>query len=40
MASKYKKELKKILNEGGKFADIGCGHGYSSALIAENYKNC
>ena len=30
----------KILNEGGKFADIGCGHGYSSALIAENYKNC
>ena len=29
-----------ILNNGGKFADIGCGHGYSSSIIAETYKNC
>ena len=29
-----------ILNHGGKFADIGCGHGYSSSIIAETYKNC
>ena len=29
-----------ILNRGGKFGDIGCGHGYSSSLIAETFKNC
>ena len=28
-----------LLNDGGKFADIGCGHGYSSSIIAETYKN-
>ena len=29
-----------ILDKGGKFADIGCGHGYSTSIIAETYKNC
>ena len=28
-----------ILNNGGKFADIGCGHGYSSLIIAETFEN-
>ena len=29
-----------ILESGGKFADIGCGHGYSSSIIAETFEKC
>ena len=28
-----------ILNNGGSFADIGCGHGYSTKMIAEHFPN-
>ena len=30
-------QLVDILNAGGSFADIGCGHGVSTMLIAENF---
>ena len=28
----------KILSNGGKFADVGCGHGHSSSIIAETFN--
>ena len=28
-----------ILENGGSFADIGCGHGYSTKMIAEHFPN-
>jgi len=32
-------DAEEILLNGGTFAEKGCGHGYSTALIAETYKN-
>ena len=31
--------IKNTLENGGTFADIGCGHGYSTKMIAENFPN-